>query len=106
MNSRPRSSAGTATLRNKAGGRPSTTTSQISPSASGAMNAPAKPGSVARARASSRTDTAVSASPGTPARRAFATVSPTPPSPASPTVNPTPVMPPPLRRRRAPHWLM
>src|SRR5580704_13686766 len=88
MNSLPRSITDNATVRNIAGGRHSTTRSQVSTSASAATIGMRLPtcGRLRRALSRSRTETAVRTRPGMPASIRRATSRPTAPSPPNPTL--------------------
>src|SRR6202795_4869183 len=88
MNSLPRSITDDATARNMAGGRHSTTRSQVSASASAATTGMRPPtcGRLRRALSRSRTETAVRTRPGIPASIRRATSRPTAPSPPNATL--------------------
>src|SRR5579864_1463574 len=88
MNSLPRSITDDATVRNSAGGRHSTTRSQVCASASAGTTAMRLPicGRLRRALSWSRTATAARTSPGMPASMRRATSRPTAPSPPNPTL--------------------
>src|ERR1700731_4692445 len=88
MNSLPPSMTDNPTVRNMAGGRHSTTRSQVSASASAATTGMRPPtcGRLRRALSRSRTETAVRTRPAMPASIRRPTSRPTAPSPANPTL--------------------